>query len=258
VAGGLILFIPLQVSLCFSLWRKPEFRKRRLLLLGILALACGVVLLTQSRGGWLGLAAGLLLLFGWMFRWFRWLGLAAFLTGAIVVFGLGPGKAGDAVMAAMGSTSSVVPSIEGRLEIWNRALYGIADFPFTGMGMNTFRKVVHVLYPPFMISPDTDIASCHNQLLQTALDVGIPGLTAYVALLAAAIAMGVFVWRRSPEAWIRHAAQGLVCGILAQQVFGITDSIPLGAKVGIFFWIAVAALAAMYRLDLKIRCPARK
>jgi putative inorganic carbon (HCO3(-)) transporter len=171
-------------------------------------------------------------------------------AGILLLARLGPEKAGDTMMASIGSTAGASTTIEQRLELWDRAIYGIMDFPFTGMGMNTFRKVVHVLYPLFLISPDVDVASCHNQLLQTALDLGVPGLVAYVALLAAAITMGIQVWRQSREAWIRASAQGLVCGILAQQVFGITDAIPLGAKVGIFYWIVVGTLAAMYRLTV--------
>jgi putative inorganic carbon (HCO3(-)) transporter len=248
VAGGLILFLPLQISLFLSLRHNRANRKIMFLVLGSLAIAGGVVILTQSRGGWIGLAAGLALLFGWRFRWGRWMAFAALAAGIILMFWLGPGKVGDALMAGMGSSSSVIPSIEGRQEVWNRAIYGISDFPFTGMGMNTFRKVVHIFYPLFLTPPDTDVASCHNQLLQTALDLGIPGLIAYIALLVAAITIGIVVWRRSSVPWIRASAQGLACGILAQQVFGITDAIPLGAKVGMFFWIALGALAAMHRL----------
>jgi O-antigen ligase len=210
-----------------------------------------VLLLTQSRGGWLGLGVGLLLLFAWTYRWGKWLVAAAALAGIVLLVRLGPEKAGDTMMASIGGTVGASTTIEQRLELWERAIYGITDFPFTGMGMNTFRKVVHVLYPLFLISPDVDVASCHNQLLQTTLDLGIPGLVAYVAFLAAAITMGIQVWRRSKDHCIGASAQGLVCGILAQQVFGITDAIPLGAKVGIFFWIVVGILAAMYRLTVR-------
>jgi putative inorganic carbon (HCO3(-)) transporter len=248
VAGGLILFLPLLVALLWSARHGGLKRRFLVAVLASLFLTGGVLLLTQSRGGWFGLTMGLLVLLAWMCRWGKWLALAVFLAGTVVVLWLGPGKAGDTVMNSVGSTSSVVPSIEGRLEVWNRALYGIADFPFTGMGMNTFRKVVHVLYPLSLTPPDVDIANCHNQWLQTALDLGIPGLVAYIALLAAAITMGILVWKRAEQSWIRASAQGLVCGIFAQQVFGITDAIALGAKVGIFFWIALGLLAATYQL----------
>jgi putative inorganic carbon (HCO3(-)) transporter len=248
IGGTLILFLPLQIVVLLSSFR--DQRKKPKLVLATLAsifITAGVLLLTQSRGAWIGLAVALLLLFAWMGRWGKWLALAVVVAGTILVFRVGPQKVGDSVMTGIGGAASFAPTMEVRSEIWNRAIYGISDFPFTGMGMNTFRKVVNVLYPLFLIPPDVDIASCHNQLLQTALDLGIPGLVAYVALLAVAMAMGIQVWRRAKEFWIRASAQGLVCGIVAQQVFGITDAIPLGAKVGIFFWVALGILAAMHR-----------
>jgi O-antigen ligase len=73
-------------------------------------------------------------------------------------------------------------SLQGRLELWSRAIYGIQDFPFTGMGMNTFRKLVHMRYPLFLTSPNVDIAHAHNEFLQAALDLGIPGLIAFIAI----------------------------------------------------------------------------
>ena len=48
--------------------------------------------------------------------------------------------------------------------------------------MNAFRKVMPVLYPMFLSSPDFDMAHAHNHLLQVAIDLGIPGLVAYFAL----------------------------------------------------------------------------
>ena len=83
-------------------------------------------------------------------------------------------------------------SLESRVEIWNRAQYAIADFPFTGTGLGTFREVVWLLYPLFTIPPGKDIAHAHNIFLQTALDLGLLGLVAYLALLLVA---GTVCWR---------------------------------------------------------------
>jgi putative inorganic carbon (HCO3(-)) transporter len=188
------------------------------------------------------------LLLAWSSRTGKWFSGIVVFIGIAAMIWLGPRKIGDSMMTSIGVTTGVGSSIDGRLEVWNRAIYGISDFPFTGMGMNTFRKVVHVLYPLFLASPDTDIAHCHNQLLQTALDLGIPGLVAYAALLATAITMGIIVWRKSQDVYFRFAAQGILCGLVAQQVFGISDAIALGAKTGIFFWVAIGILAAMFRL----------
>jgi len=115
--------------------------------------------------------------------------------------------------------------------------------------MNAFRKVVHVLYPLFTISPDVDIANAHNNILQTALDLGIPGMIAYVGVWSAAAWMLAWVFRHSGNRLHRRIAIGLGAGLLAQFVYGINDAIPLGAKAGIFWWVALAISAALFRLE---------
>jgi hypothetical protein len=115
------------------------------------------------------------------------------------------------------------------------------------MGMNTFRKVVHLLYPLFLIPPDTDIASAHDQFLQTALDLGIPGLVAYIALWAALGRMLRFAGAGGGS-FDALLAAGLAAGLLAQLVYMTTDAIPLGAKLGIFWWMAAILVAASFKL----------
>jgi putative inorganic carbon (HCO3(-)) transporter len=83
------------------------------------------------------------------------------------------------------------------LEVWSRAIYGIQDFPFTGMGMNAFRKVVPVPYPLFTVSPDVDIRHAHNEFLQAALDLGIPGLIAFITLYIGAFWMLWEIWKNT-------------------------------------------------------------
>jgi hypothetical protein len=58
-------------------------------------------------------------------------------------------------------------------------------------------------------------------------------------------------WRKAKIGWMKIAAQGLAAGQLAHFIFGMGDSIPLGAKVGIFFWFSLALIAAMYNYMLK-------
>lgn len=116
IAGSLILFVPLQIALFLSVCRNSVKRRLMLLILGSLFINGGVLLLTQSRGGWFGLAIGLLLLFAWTYPWGKWFALAVFLAGSVVVLWVGPGKVGEMVMTSIGSTSSVVTSVEGRLD----------------------------------------------------------------------------------------------------------------------------------------------
>jgi putative inorganic carbon (HCO3(-)) transporter len=95
------------------------------------------------------------------------------------------------------------------------------------------------------LSPAVDIAHAHNIFLQTALDLGLPGLCAYLALLGVALANCVHIaGGTSPVR--RDVALALAANIAAVHLFGLTDAVPLGAKVGLLFWFTLGLLAALY------------
>jgi putative inorganic carbon (HCO3(-)) transporter len=263
IAGALTLYLPLAVALVIGWWAGNRASPLHLLVLtgsaAFVLLVSGVLLLTQSRAGWTGGAVGLLAL-GTLWglshrqRWMRSLGivlpLLAFVAAVGVFFYAGPQRVVGIVYEA-GSNAPVEGvigemTIAGRIEVWNRALYAIQDFPFTGCGLGTFRRVVHILYPLFLASPDFDIAHAHNIFLQTALDLGLPGLVAYLALLGIAMAT---CWRcaRRGGPLVRAAALGLAAGLVGLHVYGLADAVALGSKPGVVFWFALGLIAALPR-----------
>ncbi len=98
-----------------------------------------------------------------------------------------------------------------------------------------------------MFTHSEDVASAHNHLLQVGVDLGIPGMVAYVALWTSLLRLLLLVWRRSPDPDCRLIAAGLAWGLFAQFPYQMTDAISLGAKLGIFFWVATALSAAVLR-----------
>jgi putative inorganic carbon (HCO3(-)) transporter len=147
-------------------------------------------------------------------------------------------------------------TLAGRVEVWSRAIYGIQDFPFTGMGMNVFRKVLPVLYPLFSISPEMDIGHAHNEFLQAALDLGIPGLIAFIALYIGCFWMLADIWKSlsipSQDPYHRPVVTrllvlGLAGSLVAHLIFGLTDAVALGAKPGILFWMLLGLVTALHR-----------
>jgi len=146
-------------------------------------------------------------------------------------------------------------TLEERMEIWNRALYAIQDFAFTGCGLGTFRRVVWVLYPPLLISPNFDFGHAHNVFLQVALDLGLPGLVAYLGLTATALWIG---WQiaRSANCSHRWLGLGIVGALVAFHVYGLTDAIALGARPGLAFWILLALVAALWDRTRDLARPA--
>ena len=268
LAGALTLYLPLALALV-SIW---HFSRRAIIgplfgLVGSLlffALVAGTLLLTQSRSGWMGGTAGILVLVSLAGltsrrRWARWLGgslpvLAMLAVGALVLR-LGPQQLGESLFGkeSANPVEEVVGAItlEGRVEIWSRALYAIQDFPFTGCGLGAFRRVVPVLYPLFTVPPDSDIAHAHNIFLQTALDLGIPGLVAYLALLGIALAV---CWQVAVKGdrWERAIALGLAGSLIALHAYGMTDALALGSKPAVAFWFALGIVGGM---EKRIRSP---
>lgn len=257
VAGCLVLFVPLQVALLATdarhgLARKVRIRGHSTWLLVIqvllLLLTAGTLLLTQSRGAWVGLVVATVAFFSWH-NW-RTRALVAVAAGAVVVLAvaLGPERLFD--LAVIRSGSGMAGNVSSRVELWSRALYGIQDFPFTGMGMNAFRKVMPVLYPTFLTSSDSDVAHAHNHLLQAALDLGLPGLIAYLAIWLTVAALLIRVYRRGGKPIYGVMASGLGAGLIAHFVFSMTDAIPLGAKVGVLFWLTLALAVSLHQVAL--------
>lgn len=253
VGGSVILFIPLLFTLT-SILARDDLGLGRLLrrLLIVTAAAAGaflsaILLASQSRGAWLGMAVVLAAAAMRRFPALRWAGAAGGLMILALLAVLGPSGMVE-LATSEGEADADDVGLAGRLELWQRALLGIQDFPYTGMGMNVFRVAGPALYPLFEISPQVDIASAHNHLLQTALDLGLPGLTAYAALWAAAAGMLMSAGSGSTGPAHSKVALGLGLGLLAQFTFQITDAIPLGAKAGLFFWVAMGLAASLWRL----------
>ena len=224
----------------------------RALLVVATFVATGLLLLTQSRGGWLAALVGLFaLLVLWSLalpptparRRLRLLAVVLALAGVTAVVWVGPGVLRDLWLNPPAETAvGSLRTLNYRKELWPWAVTAIGDFPFTGLGLGAFRQVVFRLYP-VALAAGRDVGHAHNIFLQTALDVGLPGLIVYLALLIVAGAVG---WRVArADGGLRPVALGLLAGLLALHVFGIADALALGAKPGIVFWYVLGLLAAM-------------
>jgi O-antigen ligase len=252
VAGCLLLFVPVQIALLASsapirpvLFQSRVLDVPRWVQALLLALTAGTLVLTQSRGAAVGLFVAALAALAWLTPRTRAAAAAVVVAGMVLLVTLGPARVAELAVTQAGP--GMASNVSSRTELWSRALYGIQDFPITGMGMNTFRHVMPVLYPMFW-SPQAKIAHAHNHLLQAALDLGVPGLVSYVALWLGTGALLVRVYRQSGDPFHRSLAGGLGAGLIAHFAFSMTDAIPLGAKVGILFWMALALAVSLHQI----------
>lgn len=215
----------------------------------------GVLLLTQSRSGWLGLTAGIgLMALATQGRYRRAAMVAVLLVAAVAASAalLSREAPFPALLHATGAGSALGGAgLAVRQELWTRAVFGLQDFAFTGIGMGTFREVVHVLYPLFLIGPETDIAHAHNHLLQAALDLGLPGLVAYLSVWFGVAVLLWQSWRRTSSARLRALAVGLGGSLSASFIYGLTDTVTLGARQGFLLWYLLGLVVALHQVTVQ-------
>jgi putative inorganic carbon (HCO3(-)) transporter len=245
LAGLLVIALPLFVALSLrSGWSKSPW-PRRLCLLGSLLLFV-VLVLTQSRGGYMAAAIALALVTG--LRWPRlfWGGPVVLAGAVAVIFWLGPNQVFEAIGA-----DSTFGGASFRVEMWTNSLYALSDFVFTGIGIGTFRQVMPLLYPFLLISPDNaSFVHAHNLYLQIGLDLGLPGLVAWLALIINVFALLIPVLRRRDRILQWTLASGVLGGLVAMLVHGFLDAVTWGTKLAFYPWLLIA-LAVLLGLQLQ-------
>ena len=201
LAGALLWVLPAIVFTALALVRYPDWflltsiarRKRWLvstLALGIAAFFVSVVLiLAQSRSAYLAVGlTSICLILALLPRRTRWLALALGLFGLAAGIGWANQYGWQRLLAGPMNTLPVGEGVLStvtfaqRLEIWSRAQWAIRDVPLTGLGMDVFRVAMPLLYPLLSYDPAAPVAHAHNELLQAALDLGLPGLVAFLAI----------------------------------------------------------------------------
>ena len=105
------------------------------------------------------------------------------------------------------------------------------------------------MYPYPSVGLWARVPHAHNNLLQVGVDLGIPGLVGYVGMLVVFALCAWKIHRVSKSRSLRLLTGGLFAGMLAHQVYGLTDAITLGAKPGFLLWFLWGLMAALWRLE---------
>lgn len=251
IAGMMTLFLPLSLAMGWGAWRlsadsawpAQALRWQRLLLTLIVVTQVVVLLLTQSRSAILGLllAAGVVAL---VLQWRLLIFAPVLAAGAVWLLR----SSGSWLWALPGTDPA---NLLGRMDIWHWALLAVADFPLTGIGLGTFRRLAIAYTPFFDLDPVlTDVGHAHNIFLQTALDLGIPGLIAYVAALLLVAVMGWRLYRRATSASGRLLSGGLLVSLLAFHLFCLTDAVAPGAKPAFTLWVFLGLIVALGQVNV--------
>lgn len=246
VGGVLAPLLCLDVGLLLDLRRSRSRWAWIALLWGTLTafvMALGV-LATASRGAWLSLAVAAYLALVWQGlrarvaperRWGKFLAWAA-RDGALAAMFL--------LLPWFRALLTQIPDIANRLWIFTRGALLVRDFPFTGCGLggfalpdSTYAELIHV----------PTLAYSHSVVLDAAVEQGLPGALALLAIWAFTFWRGLWAVGRRAAAPPPLLVAGLLA-LLAQVLHGLGDD-PFGASLWLpLLWSPVAVVMAELRL----------
>lgn len=212
-----------------------------------------VLLLTQSRSGFLGGASAIALLGGAaVVRLGRTTHGSSPLArvGAVAAYCCLVGTSAVFALRTISSWTNGSPdlgeldTLPGRLELWQASIVMLQDFPLSGIGLGQFSPVLHALYSPLLIPPTAQVPHAHNLILEYALELGLFGAAAFVTLVVAAL-RSCMAAIASADPLLRWTGLGLCAGIAGYFVYGLTDAIAPGARGGLPFWGVLGLAAAV-------------
>lgn len=165
----------------------------------------------------------------------------------------------NALEGARINRQQISSGLSVRMSIWRGALTAFTQTPqvdggrnmpgpvrsFLGYGPDTFRMVFLATSPNRYLIEQERVSAAHNEFLNRLAEVGAFGLLAYMALLGAAIWLGMRAISMAKGAGVYAAAAlsaGLVAAIIgrmAEQMFGIPQ-----AGDTLILWLGFGMLAA--------------
>ena len=244
LAGYLLPLLPLA-AVALLRWKGIGSRMfaGTTLILGVAA-----TVWTYSRGGWIGMLAGLATLMlllilrttrHWPPIWRRLLPLALLLLAAalltVAATKLEPIRTRVAsLLAGRGDSSN-----NFRINVWLAAIDMIQDRPWLGIGPGN--AAFNSVYPLYQ-QPKFNALSAYSVPLELLVEMGLPGLIAGLGLLWSALQRGLRgLTLPQPAAGAALASLAAITGLLTH---GITDTIFFRPEVQLIGWFCLATLAA--------------
>ncbi|HEX6284790.1 MAG TPA: O-antigen ligase family protein, partial [Pyrinomonadaceae bacterium] len=167
LALHLVTMVPIAVALGLS--KAGLFRK--LVYFGTAALMTGAIIVTFSRGGFLGLLAAGVILARRLGRKNKGMTTAALVFAAIMFLALAPGAYSSRLGSIFDSASDLTGSSSQRTEVLKRSVWVALRYPIFGVGIGNF----------YHKSPRN--LETHNAYTQVAAEMGIAAMVVYIMFL---------------------------------------------------------------------------
>lgn len=251
LAGYLLPAVILSFIAIFA-WRSI-FTKALALTMFIVNSAC--LILTFSRGGWIGLVASflvllLLLVHWWSIEmptfWRRWsmtilLGSLTTVFVLAVLFVEPVRERFFSIFAGRGDSSN-----NFRINVWIAVIEMIKDRPIIGIGPgnSAFNKV----YPLYQ-RPNYTALSAYSVFLEVAVETGLIGFVCFLWLLIVIFNSGFIQLQRLRQ---QRNVEGLwliagIAALVAMLAHGLVDTVWYRPQVNTLWWLMVGLVASYWQ-----------
>jgi|GEM_PF-4295751 len=122
------------------------------------------------------------------------------------------------------SSEENASSARERLEVWPAVLKQISVSPIVGFGPETFAVTFASFAPPTVNTREDQgeiLDHVHNELLDWAVQIGVPGMIAYLCLILGLIVQG---WKKKNNWWVLGFSSSILGLFIANQ-FGFSVTV---------------------------------
>jgi len=220
-AGALLVSVPFGVALTYQNIKNKK-RIATLLLTSLTLIVLVGLLLTASRGAWIGLAGIIVFAFLALIQkryyqienWKRiyWFGIfIACLLAFIFII------ASNNLDKLVGQIPDVTGSMHSRVETWRNSLGLIKDYIFTGSGLQTF-WMVNSMYA--MLMHVRYLAHAHNSFLQIWIEQGVLGA---LSVIWVGVVVAKWVWDALDNKNVPLLGWAGVAALIGASIHGMVD-----------------------------------
>jgi O-antigen ligase len=211
--AGILMLIAL-LALAQLLFTSRSRASYGLTLASLLLIAS--LVMTHTRGAWIGLAAGGALILG--FRQKRL--LLALPVVAVVIFLASPGAVQQRIRSIIDPQDATA---QDRLSMWSSGARILRDHPWTGVGIGGVKRVYAAYKHPNALRDQR--VHLHNNFMQVAAERGLIGLGCWLWIWVAFYGQAWLIYRRL-EPCASHAralAIGSLASVTGFHVAGLTE-----------------------------------
>lgn len=233
LAEYLIMIIPISVAL---FWYNTGLGKKTLFFLTTIINVLAM-LLTLSRGGWLGFAMSALVYILLVDKRFLLLSIPAALAGIYLL--------PQTIINRILSIGNVADSSSSyRVKIWKISLEIIRDNWLVGVGFgyipfkNTFGQYIRTM----------PTQHAHNTVLEILAEIGIIGFISFLFLLFVIFKYGIRFIRKSEDRYLRLMMAGTISGLAGVMTHGLVESVLYLPKIIITFWLMIGLVLTIDNL----------